>query len=137
MDKRMPQVVEDLDVLLRRLRPHFADDPDALKKWEEYEKDVRYAFTHSLRGTLISPVCIPNSVACEQLMQRKAWSRTVAGRVSGGLEKLKQAATVPSPRNKRTIRVGAIVAGVAAAFALGLALGRTQLHGSRTNQMGT
>ena len=61
MDKRMPQVVEDLDVLLRRLRPHFVDDPDTLKKWEEYEKDVRYAFTHSLRGTLISPVCIPVS----------------------------------------------------------------------------
>uniref|UniRef100_R7W884 Uncharacterized protein n=1 Tax=Aegilops tauschii TaxID=37682 RepID=R7W884_AEGTA len=131
MDKRMPQVVEDLDVLLRRLRPHFADDPDALKKWEEYEKDVRYAFTHSLRSTLISP----NSVAYEQLMQRKAWSRTVAGRVFGGLEKLKQAATVPSTRNKRTIRAGAIVAGVAAAFDLGLALGRTQLHGSRTNEM--
>lgn len=52
-------------------------------------------------------------------MRRKAWSRTVAGRVSGGLEKLKQAATVPSPRNKTAIRVGTIVGGVAAAFALG------------------
>ena len=68
-------------------------------------------------------------------MQRKAWSRTVAGRVYGGLEKLKQAATVPSPRNKRTVRAEAIIAGVAAAFALGLAVGRIQLHGSRTNEM--
>ena len=68
-------------------------------------------------------------------MQRQAWSRTFAGTVSGGLEKLKRAAIVPSTRNKRTIRAGAMVAGVAAAFALGLALGRTQLHGSRTNEM--
>jgi hypothetical protein len=67
-------------------------------------------------------------------MQRKVWSQTLVGRVSGGLEKLKQAATRPPTRNKRSVRAGVILSGVAAALALGIVVGRTQLHGSTKQQ---
>uniref|UniRef100_A0ACD5YQF7 Uncharacterized protein n=1 Tax=Avena sativa TaxID=4498 RepID=A0ACD5YQF7_AVESA len=130
----MPQTLEKLDVLLQRTRTHFLDDSHALQKWDDYGGDVRYGFENNFRTALVAPLYIPNSVAYEQLMQRMAWSRTLVGRVSGGLEKLKQAATKPPTRNKRSVRTGAIFAGVAAAFALGIAVGRTQLHGSSKQQ---
>ncbi|CAM0954749.1 unnamed protein product [Alopecurus aequalis] len=135
VDQRMPQLLEKLDVLLRTMLPHFLNDPSALKKWDAYEKDVRYAFNRNLRGTLMAPVYIPNSVAYEQLMKRNAWSRTLVGRVSGGLEKLKQAATRTPKRNKRSLRTGVTVAGVAAAFAIGIAVGRIQLKESSKQKL--
>uniref|UniRef100_A0ACD5ZB93 Uncharacterized protein n=1 Tax=Avena sativa TaxID=4498 RepID=A0ACD5ZB93_AVESA len=134
VDQLMPQMLEKLNVLLQRTRPHFLDDSHALEKWDNYEGDVLYGFENNLRGTLMAPVSIPNSVAYQLLMERTVSSRTLHGRVSGGLEKLKQAATKPPTRNKRSVRTGVILAGVAAAFALGIAVGRNQLHGSSKQQ---
>uniref|UniRef100_M8BAE1 Uncharacterized protein n=1 Tax=Aegilops tauschii TaxID=37682 RepID=M8BAE1_AEGTA len=122
--QRMPQLLEKVDIGLKKMRRHFVNDPEALKHWDNYEENVRYAFRNHLSRTLMWPACLPNSVAYKHLMQRKARSRTLVGRVSGGMEKLRQVTL----RNKTSVRAGATVAFVAAAFALGLSIGRTQLH---------
>lgn len=119
--QRMPQAFEKLDVQLQAMRHHFLDDPDSLNTWDEYENDVRYAYRHNLRQTLLSPVSIPNSELYEQLMKRKAQSKTFIGKISGGLDKFKDAAS----RNKRIVGAGVIIASGAAVFAIGLAVGRS------------
>ncbi|XP_047062649.1 uncharacterized protein LOC124670186 isoform X2 [Lolium rigidum] len=115
VSQRMPQAFEKLDFQLQVMRRHFLDDPDALNTWDEYENDVRYAYRHNLLQTLSSPLSIPNSDLYEQLMKRKAQSKTFVGKISGGLDKFKEAAT----RNKRLVGAGVIFAGAAAVFALG------------------
>lgn len=120
VSQRMPQAFEKLDLQLQTMRRHFLNDPEALKKWDAYENDVRYAYTRNLQQTLLSPLFIPNSVLYEQLMKRRAKSKTSVGMISGGLNNLKQAAA----KNKRFVGAGIVGVGVAAAFALGLAVGR-------------
>ncbi|VAH39943.1 hypothetical protein VPH35_025470 [Triticum aestivum] len=124
MAQRMPQLLDKVDIGLKKMRRHFVNDPDALKHWDGYEENVRYAFRNQLSRTLMWPTCLPNSVAYKHLMQRKAQSRTLVGRVSRGMEKLRQVTL----RNKTSVRAGATVAVVTAAFALGLSIGQTQLH---------
>ncbi|XP_071682294.1 uncharacterized protein [Lolium perenne] len=124
VSQRMPQAFEKLDFQLQVMRRHFLDDPDALNTWDEYENDVRYAYRHNLLQTLSSPLSIPNSDLYEQLMKRKAQSKTFVGKISGGLDKFKEAAT----RNKRLVGAGVIFAGAAAVFALGLAVGHATLR---------
>lgn len=130
VSQRMPQALEKLNVQLQTMRRHFVDDPVALKKWDAYENDVRYAYTRNLQQTLLSPLFISNSVLYEQLMKRRAQSKTTVGTISGGLDTLKQAVK----KNKRLVGPGIIAAGVAAAFTLGLAVGHTPLRESKQQQ---
>ncbi|XP_066347527.1 uncharacterized protein [Miscanthus floridulus] len=71
---RMPEVLHKIKIMTQRMRTQFVDDPQGLKGWEEYEKNVLYAFGRNLHSL--------NSVLYEQLMKRHARSETLAGMVS-------------------------------------------------------
>ncbi|CAL5048271.1 unnamed protein product [Urochloa decumbens] len=54
--QRMPKVLHKLNVESEKMRNHFRDDPEALKKWDEYMHDVNYAFSSKLPFFLCSRV---------------------------------------------------------------------------------
>ncbi|XP_062230764.1 uncharacterized protein LOC133928449 [Phragmites australis] len=108
------ETLHKIQIEAEKVRHHFNDDPDALKVWDEYMDGVRCAASHKFTSSLYSYA--HNSGLYEQLMRRKARSKTFVGMLSGECDKLKRAT-----RNKMPIF--AVVAGVAAAFATGLAVG--------------
>ena len=57
----MPQLLEKVDIGLKKMRRHFVNDPEALKHWDNYEENVRYAFRNHLSRTLMWPACLPVS----------------------------------------------------------------------------
>ncbi|KAL6633489.1 hypothetical protein ACP70R_026160 [Stipagrostis hirtigluma subsp. patula] len=128
--QRWPEVMDELKTHSQRMRQHFLADPDALKKWDEYERDVHSAFAYNLQHSLSSPARLPDAVLYKHLMERKARSKTLVGKLSGGLDMLKQAAK-NTRKNKRIVGAGVIAVSVAAGIAIGLAVGPIQ---SRWNQ---
>jgi len=46
---RMPEVLHKIKIMTRT---PFVDDPQGLKGWEEYEKNVLYAFGRNLHSLL-------------------------------------------------------------------------------------
>ncbi|KAF2932972.1 hypothetical protein DAI22_04g042300 [Oryza sativa Japonica Group] len=110
--QRMPQVEHQLRIELEKMRHYFLGDPSALKCWDLHMDNVHRAFSEKLPDSLSSPLYTP-------LMKRKARPKTFACVLSGGWYKLKEVS-----RNKM-VRRSLPLAGVAAVFAAGLAVGYT------------
>uniref|UniRef100_I1PJF3 Uncharacterized protein n=1 Tax=Oryza glaberrima TaxID=4538 RepID=I1PJF3_ORYGL len=117
--QRMPQVEHQLRNELGKMRYYFLGDPSALKCWDLHMDNVHRAFSEKLPDSLSSPRYTPNSVLYKQLMKRKARPKTFACVLSGGWYKLKEVS-----RNKM-VRRSLPLAGVAAVFVAGLAVGYT------------
>lgn len=58
----MPQALHMLRIQSDQTRQHFLDDPDALKKWDEYADDVFNTFSYNLQHVLSSPLYPPVSL---------------------------------------------------------------------------
>ncbi|KAK3145311.1 hypothetical protein QOZ80_4AG0327130 [Eleusine coracana subsp. coracana] len=108
VSNRTPEVMRRMRVLTQKMRSNFQDDPEGLKKWEDYEKDVLYAYQCNLPICLSSPAMIPYTILYKKSMLRTAHSKPPLGMLSGKLYKLKQV------KNNRFLLTGAIAVSAAA-----------------------
>uniref|UniRef100_A0A0A8XMW0 Uncharacterized protein n=1 Tax=Arundo donax TaxID=35708 RepID=A0A0A8XMW0_ARUDO len=99
----MPQALHKLRIQSERVRHHFLDDPDALKKWDEYANGVYRSFEYYLQRSLSSSIRAPDSVLYRHIMKSQARSKIFFGMLEG-MDKLRL-----TMRNRSVALAGAIM----------------------------